>query len=174
MSDRSESADVETVGPETPSSVGPDVSVGPLDPEPLDLESLGWRRTYERSAIEKFALDIEAERDRLEAAIDDAERRVDEAQVALAERHAAIERSVAELMAAAREELERLESERDAAVAAIHAEAEREAQRLLDAARRAAASVEEAHRSLRPETQSEILVDTETDTSTGAESSDAG
>jgi flagellar biosynthesis chaperone FliJ len=146
MSDRPETTDVDPVESETADPVATEPSV-----DSFDLETLGWRRTYERSAIEKFALDIEAERDRLEAAIDDAEQRIEEAQSALDERRAAMEQSISELMGAARQELDRLEAERDAAVAAIHAEAEREAERLLDAARRAAASVEEARRALRPD-----------------------
>lgn len=168
MSDRPEMPGVDPGDPETAAVTSSDRAV-----DPIDLESLGWRRTYERSAIEKFALDIEAERDRLEAAIDDAEQRMAEAQSALDERRASMEQSVAELMGAARQELDRLEAERNAAVAAIHAEAEREAERLLDSARRAAASVEEARRALRPETQHDGVAGHVQNGPAGAERSDA-
>lgn len=168
MSDPSEMTEVDPDESVPPIGASSDASV-----DALDLESLGWRRTYERSAIEKFALDLEAERDRLEAAIDDAERRMEEAQSALDERRQSLEQSIAALMGAARQELERLEAERDAAVAAIHAEAEQEAERLLDAARRAAASVEDARRALRPDPERTGVVDTTSSSPSAVESSDA-
>lgn len=166
MSDRSETTDVDPIEPDGV----PTRSDSFVDP--LDLESLGWRRTYERSAIEKFALDIEAERNRLEAAIDDAEHRMEEARSALDDRRASLEQSIAELMDAARQELERLEAERDAAVAAVHAAAEHEAERLLDAARRAAASVEEARRTVRISSEPDA-VDPAPNNPNGPETADA-
>lgn len=116
-----------------------------------DLGALEWRRSYERSAIEKFALEVEVQRERLEAALDEAEARLAAAQAAVAERREAADKVISDLTAAARQELERVEAERDAAVAAIRVEAEEEASRLLDAARRAAASVEQVRRAVDPD-----------------------
>lgn len=154
MSDRPESS-----GNEPADSSADRPGTGGSAVDPLDLEALGWRRTYERSAIEKFALEVDAERDRLRAAIDDAERRLTEAREAARESESSADRVIAELVAAARRELARIETERDEAVAAIGLEAEREAERILDEARRAAAVARDAVAALQPRREIDERVD---------------
>jgi hypothetical protein len=100
----------------------------------LDLDGLEWQRTYERTAIDDYVVEVRTERARLLAEIADAERRTAAARERTAARRAAGDGELSALVLEAKAELDRIDREHQEAVAAIRADAEREATRLVQEA----------------------------------------
>ena len=113
-----------------------------------ELDGIEWYPTYDRESVERHLRELDAERDRLNAEIAEAERRTEEAEATLAARTAEIEAGLGAVVVAARSELARIDRERDEAVEAIRAEAEAEAARIREAARVEADSLRGAASSL--------------------------
>jgi hypothetical protein len=123
------------------------------------LDGIEWRPAYDRSSVERYLSALDAERERLEGEIADAERRTAAAQQALATRTAELEASLGAVVLAARAELDRIDREQQEAVAAIRADAETEAARIREAARLEADTVREAAASLSALTRHEGRAD---------------
>ena len=107
-------------------------------------EALPWRRSYDRTSVERFLADIDAERTRLQRAIEQVRRE----RVAVA---AGVSDRTAALGAAARaawRELEHIEGEHREIVATIRAAAETESSRILGAAHREVVAIRASAASL--------------------------
>ncbi len=119
-------------------------------PKGLSLENVSWQLSYDRASVERFVADVEATRSTLEAEIDDAKRRLLQAQEAKAERQSDLPSELGAMVLAAQREFVELERSHLEMVNSIKEAASLEAKRILETARLEATQLRNAVDSLRP------------------------
>lgn len=112
------------------------------------LDEVHWDLAYDRASIDRFTVEVEAERARLLAAIEEAQARAEAAKSGAATRHHSAQAQLGALVLAAQAELAQIEREHHEIVSAIRTNAEAEAARVLAAARAEAAAVRDAASSM--------------------------
>jgi len=117
----------------------------------LRVEDLRWQLAYDRVSIERFVVEVNTERARLQAEIDDARARLRHAQQARVERQSDLASELGDLVLDAQRRLAEMERSQRELIDAIQATAEDEARRVLDAARTEAARIGSAVARLGPD-----------------------
>ncbi len=120
-------------------------------PKGLSLENVSWQLSYDRASVERFVADVEATRSSLEAEIDDAKRRLLQAQEAKAERQSDLPAELGALVLAAQREFVELERSHLEMVNSIKEAASLEAMRILETARLETTQLQEAVDRWRPD-----------------------
>lgn len=112
-------------------------------PTPSLLPRLRWQASYDRTSVDRFVTEVEAERDRLDDEIEATKVRIRAAKAAGA-RRVEEEAELLALLVSAQRAQARMEQEHFDNLDAIGARSERDAERLLDAARQEAEAMRSA------------------------------
>lgn len=107
----------------------------------LRVDDLQWQRAYDRVSIERFVVEVNTERARLEAEIDEARARLRRARQVRVERRSDRDSELGDLALGAQRRLAEMERNQRELIETIQATAENEARRVLEAARTEAARI---------------------------------
>lgn len=132
-------------------SSSPSIGEEGKGPKGLSLENVSWQLSYDRASVERFVADVEATRSSLEAEIDDAKRRLLQAQEAKTERRSDLPAELGALVLAAQREFVELERSHLEMVNSIKEAASLEAMRILETARLETTQLREAVDRWRPD-----------------------
>lgn len=100
-----------------------------------------WQWSYDQASVEQFLAEVEAERERLHAAIREAEDRLEALDASSAPTRGAVAAELGALVLAAHDALREIDREHRAAIAAAREDAEAEAARVLAAAHEQALAI---------------------------------